>query len=265
MHQATTASPAFATPRSCADLVRIYVWELPVRLAHWGIVCSLIVLMCTGCYMHDPFVAVHSRTANVMGWVRFAHLVCGWVLLASLIVRIYWLFRGNMWANWRAFIPLTIRQRKSLRGTFKYYTFQQGEPFPQIGHNTLACFSYLVVFGILAWECLTGIVLYSDLLGNRVLSAMVDWLPRLIDIQILRTSHYLLMFLLIGFAIHHVYSAILVAREERNALMESIYTGYKFAPEALLEEEIQSVVAGSGASEAAHAAAESAAHRRHGV
>lgn len=245
-----------------SDVVRIYVWQLPVRLAHWGFVCSLIVLACTGYYMHNPFIAVHSHTAWVMGDMRYVHVLSGWALLASLIVRIYWLFQGNIWANWRAFIPLTPRQRKSLRGAFQYYTFQRGEPFPQVGHNTLAALSYMAVFGIIAWECLTGIVLYSDILGTHALRELVGWIPRIIDIQILRMSHYLFMYLLIGFAIHHVYSAILVAREERNALMESIYTGYKFAPEALLDEEIDAALHGSVSSEAAHAAVANAAKVR---
>lgn len=253
MHQ-TASPPANRKNNLESDVVRIYVWQLPVRLAHWGIVCSLIVLACTGYYMHNPFVVVHSRTAWVMGTTRYIHVLCGWILLVSLMVRIYWMFQGNIWAHWRAFIPLTSRQRKSLRGAFQYYTFQRGEPFPQIGHNTLAALSYIVVFGIIAWECLTGIVLYSQILGNHALTGLVGWIPRIIDIQTLRMSHYLFMFLLIAFAIHHVYSAILVAREERNALMESIYTGYKFAPEALLGEEIDAVKHGSDSSEAAHAA-----------
>ena len=30
----------------------VYVWELPVRLAHWGLVIALVVLTITGSYMH---------------------------------------------------------------------------------------------------------------------------------------------------------------------------------------------------------------------
>src|SRR5882757_1573452 len=132
MHQADVPLTDGKNQQSNNHDVRIYVWQLPVRLAHWGFVCSLIVLICTGYYMHNPFLAVHSRAAWVMGDIRFFHVLSGWVLLSSLIVRIYWLFKGNIWANWRAFIPLTARQRKSLRGAFQYYTFQRGEPFPQV-------------------------------------------------------------------------------------------------------------------------------------
>jgi Ni/Fe-hydrogenase 1 B-type cytochrome subunit len=45
------------------------------------------------------------------------------------------------------------------------------------------------------------------------------------------------MFAFFAFVIHHVYSAVLVSWEERNGLIESIFTGYKFVPKAELEEE----------------------------
>ena len=36
-------------------LVPVYVWELPVRLSHWGIVAAVTVLTWTGLYLHHPF------------------------------------------------------------------------------------------------------------------------------------------------------------------------------------------------------------------
>jgi Ni/Fe-hydrogenase 1 B-type cytochrome subunit len=36
------------------------------------------------------------------------------------------------------------------------------------------------------------------------------------------------MWLLLGFAVHHVYSAVLMSTVEANATMESIFSGYKF-------------------------------------
>jgi Ni/Fe-hydrogenase 1 B-type cytochrome subunit len=45
------------------------------------------------------------------------------------------------------------------------------------------------------------------------------------------------MFLFMAFVIHHVYSAMLVSKEERNGLMESIFSGWKFIPRWLLEKD----------------------------
>jgi Ni/Fe-hydrogenase 1 B-type cytochrome subunit len=80
-------------------------------------------------------------------------------------------------------------------------------------------------------EILTGLALYSRILGNRVVSFFFGWLPHLVDIQWLREIHFLVMFVFWMFFIHHLYTAILVSIEEENGVMESIFSGYKFVPE----------------------------------
>jgi Ni/Fe-hydrogenase 1 B-type cytochrome subunit len=47
------------------------------------------------------------------------------------------------------------------------------------------------------------------------------------------------MFFLMGFFIHHVYSAVLVAMTERNAEMESIFSGYKFVDDETIDQELE--------------------------
>jgi Ni/Fe-hydrogenase 1 B-type cytochrome subunit len=39
------------------------------------------------------------------------------------------------------------------------------------------------------------------------------------------------MWLLLGFAVHHVYSSVLMSTVEANATVESIFSGNKFVPE----------------------------------
>jgi Ni/Fe-hydrogenase 1 B-type cytochrome subunit len=45
-----------------------------------------------------------------------------------------------------------------------------------------------------------------------------------------RWLHHGFMWMLIGFAAHHVYSAVLMSQVEANATVESIFSGYKFVP-----------------------------------
>jgi Ni/Fe-hydrogenase 1 B-type cytochrome subunit len=45
-----------------------------------------------------------------------------------------------------------------------------------------------------------------------------------------RNLHYVTMFLIWAFTVHHVYSALLVSVEEKNGLMGSIFSGHKFIP-----------------------------------
>ena len=48
--------------------------------------------------------------------------------------------------------------------------------------------------------------------------------------QVARWIHHVVMWLLIGFVVHHVYSAVLMAIVEGNGTVESIVSGYKFVP-----------------------------------
>jgi Ni/Fe-hydrogenase 1 B-type cytochrome subunit len=60
------------------------------------------------------------------------------------------------------------------------------------------------------------------------------------NVQYMRLLHYGALFGFIGFFIHHLYSAVLTAHEERNGLMESIFTGYKLVSPDLVKEELSS-------------------------
>ena len=117
-----------------------------------------------------------------------------------------------------------------------YYTFFRKNIAHHVGHNALAAVTYMLIFTVMFIEILTGLALYSYTVSNRVLSFFIGWLPRLVDISHLRLTHFSIMFAFFIFVIHHVYSAVLVSWEERNALVESMFTGYKFVPESELQE-----------------------------
>lgn len=228
------------SPDSPFAPVRVYVWELPVRVSHWFIFLPVVVLSFTGYYMHNPFIVGKGSTAFMMGTVRFIHLVAGFVFIAAFLLRLYWFFVGNNWSNWRAFVPLHRRQWRGMGGMVAYYSFLRRDLLHHVGHNALAAVTYLVMFVLMFIEILTGLALYSQVRASTVLNAIIGWLPRLIDIQNLRLIHFCIMFSFFIFVIHHVYSAVLVSWEERNGLIESIFTGYKFVPSDELEEDASS-------------------------
>ena len=223
-------------PYTLGPSERVYVWELPVRVSHWFIVLSAAVLAFTGYYMHNPFITVRARTAYVMGTMRYIHLLAASVFISAFLLRIYWFFVGNEWSNWRAFVPIRRQQWQGMGRMVAYYSFLRNNLTHSVGHNALAAVTYMVMFTLMFVEILTGLALYSYTVSNRVLTFFIGWLPRLIDISSLRLAHFLIMFAFFVFVIHHVYSAVLVSWEERNGLIESIFTGYKFVPEAELEE-----------------------------
>ena len=217
--------------------VRVYVWELPVRISHWFIFLPIVVLSFTGYYIHNPFIVAKSSTTFLMATMRFIHEIAAFVFIGAFLLRLYWFFMGNNWANWRAFVPIHRRQWRGMGGMVAYYSFLRKDLAHHVGHNALAAMTYLLMFTFMLIEIITGLTLYTQVRGKWALGWLFGWIPRVIDIQHIRLLHFCIMFAFFAFVIHHVYSAVLVSWEERNGLIESIFTGYKFIPKAELEED----------------------------
>lgn len=212
---------------------RVYVWQLPVRLTHWVNVLAIVVLSFTGYYIGNPYVSVSSREwygGFFMGYMRFLHVLFGYILVASLLLRTYWAFwGGNQWASWRALVPFfTPEGRGYMVESLRYYLFLRREPPTVLGHNALAGFTYGGIVFLYFAQTFTGFALHGLSQPGGFWWNMTHWSFVLMDPQYMRFFHHLIMWLLIGFAIHHVYSAFLVDAEESNGLMSSIFSGWKF-------------------------------------
>lgn len=228
--RALHAAPYRAWKATAPEQVRIYVWEWPVRFSHWTLVVTIISLSVTGFYMHAPYVAARGHEAWVMGWMRFVHIVSAYAFTLAMLVRLVWFFLGNRWAHWSQYIPLTKGRRQGFVAIAKYYGFMAWSSVAYIGHNPVAGFAYLVVYMMVIVEIFTGFAMFALVVGSPTLKIFFGWLPGLINIQYLREIHFLVMFGFWMFFIHHIYTAVLVAVEERSGLMESIFTGFKFVP-----------------------------------
>lgn len=218
-------------PRADTDLVRVYVWEWPVRLSHWLIVVSIFFLSWTGLYIGRPFLvaAGEARQQFLMGTAKAIHLYSAIVFTMAVLVRVIWMFTGNRFSRWNKFIPAGRRRRQSLIPVLKYYLFGLRKPPGFVGHNPLAGLVYSVVFLLYFTMISTGIALYTVSAHlHSPLKIFSFLLPLYGGPQTARWIHHVGMWLLWGFAVHHVYSAILMSQVEGNATIESIFSGYKF-------------------------------------
>jgi Ni/Fe-hydrogenase 1 B-type cytochrome subunit len=213
----------------------IYVWQYPLRMFHWGMVLSIAVLSFTGYYIHDPFIVGEAQYPFLMGWFRFTHELFGMVLTALFLMRMALFFQGNRWIGWRQYVHQD--QWKEMWQVLKFYTFFVPKPVSRIGHNAIAAFSYLCVYGMIAVEIVTGLVMYNGLMRTAVLNFFLGWIPGVVNIQNLRLIHFLLMFALFAFFIFHIHLCMLISRVEKRGLMDSIFIGYKVIPVKELEAE----------------------------
>jgi Ni/Fe-hydrogenase 1 B-type cytochrome subunit len=216
-----------------ADTVRVYVWEWPVRATHWLIAGAIIVLSATGLYMGSPFITVtgEAGTRFVMGTAKIIHFYAAIVFTLAVLSRVAWMFLGNTYARWDKFVPVQAKRRKGLLRTFWFYVFRFRKPPGFVGHNPLAGLTYCLVFALYFVAIATGLALYSsDAQVGSWLASFGFLGPFVGGLQTARWVHHVTMWLLLGFLVHHIYSAVLMSQVEANGTMESIFSGYKFVP-----------------------------------
>jgi Ni/Fe-hydrogenase 1 B-type cytochrome subunit len=217
--------------------IAVYVWQYPLRLAHWGIVISIAVLSFTGYYIHNPFIVGQVQRPFLMGEFRFVHESFGMAFIAFFLLRLYLFFAGDRWVRWRALVPLTKAQFKEMIEVTKFYAFIRPTPVSKVGHNAMAAASYIGMYALVLVETVTGLVMYNWLRHSPILTPLVGWIPRMVNIQNLRLIHYCLMFVFIAFGILHVHLCLIVSAAEKRGLMDSIFTGYKIIPVNELDED----------------------------
>jgi Ni/Fe-hydrogenase 1 B-type cytochrome subunit len=201
----------------------VYVWDLVVRATHWLIVFSFLLLGVTGVLIARP-------SMFAMGGVKIVHYYASIAFALAVGARLVWMFLGPRQSSWRQFVPVSRRRRHDLIGTFKFYVMLSPRPPEAVGHNALAGFTYVAVFGLYLVMIATGFALYSVSAYTSYMKMWQFLLPIFGGAQGARWIHHVVMWLLAGFVVHHVFSAMLMSRVEKNGTIDSIVSGYKFLP-----------------------------------
>lgn len=213
--------------RDTLTLERVYVWELPVRLVHWLLFLSIIVLAATGYYIGNPFFS----GPLVMARIRTVHLATSIVFTLCVLVRLYWAFAGNRYARWSELIPVGAERLKSLWKATRFYTFLSREPVEYSGHNGLAGLTYAVIYGVYFVMIATGLALYTvDAGPGSPLLVFRFLIPIFGGLQIARLIHHIGMWVILIFVVAHVYFVVLYSTVERLGIFDSIFSGFKFEP-----------------------------------
>jgi Ni/Fe-hydrogenase 1 B-type cytochrome subunit len=224
-----SAVPAEAGPR--VGLERVYIWELPVRLAHWLLFFSILVLAATGYYIGHPFISAPGAASAhfIMGSMRSVHLYASVVFTLSALVRVYWAFAGNSYARWSELIPVSRQRWRSFRQALLFYTFLSRESVDYLGHNALAGLTYAGIFGVYFVMMATGFALYTVYASPSSPMQVFGFLIPLFDgLQVARLIHHIGMWVILIFAVAHVYFPVLYSIIERNGVFDSIFSGFKF-------------------------------------
>ena len=153
----------------------------------------------------------------------------------SVLIRIYWAFAGNKYANWRAFVPFTPKRLKDLGNAMLFYLFLGKKSPSTVGHPALAGLAYLIFYLLFVFEIISGFALYSTAhQGGLIWTVLGGWLVGVMNLQTIRLYHHLVMWLILALVIVHIYFAWNLDGVKQNGIMGSIFNGHKFiTPEEL--------------------------------
>jgi Ni/Fe-hydrogenase 1 B-type cytochrome subunit len=215
------------------ELARVYVWEIPVRLTHWVIFFSILILSATGYYIGQPFGTFAGPAGQhfVMGTVRAVHLYTAIIFSLAVLVRVYWLFAGNQYARLLQFIPLTRKRWANLWDSALFFGFLTRRPLPYAGHDALAGAAYAFFMALYLILIATGLALYTAIAAQSSPFQIFGFLiPLFGGLEIARLIHHICMWLVLILAVVHIYSVFLWSMVEHAGEVDSIFSGYKFFP-----------------------------------
>ena len=173
------------------------VWDLPLRLFHWGLVVSV-------------FVSVGSAKTGVM----FVHEKSGLTILGLVIFRLIWGFIGSPTARFSHFIKGPSAVFAVLRALFH----KQSDTAS--GHSALGGWAVLALLGITLYLPLTGMVSSDDILYEGPLAFLLPDLMRTMT----EFHHYGEKVLFILIALHLAAKAVYYLRLKKN-LIPAMVTG----------------------------------------
>lgn len=165
-----------------------------------------------------------------MGWMRFLHFVAAGALVATGVIRVYWLLAGNKFERWTALFPVRPRDWVNMyRTTLKYLMIRPGHAPHYLGHNPLQQFSYTGMYAVAATQVVTGFVLYGLHNPGGVIHTAFGWIAPLVGgLQIVRFVHHVLTWAFLAFIPIHVYLAMRSDVMDREGTISSIFSGGRF-------------------------------------
>lgn len=221
-------------PAPSGDYKWVYLWGLPIRAMHWIAAICIVVLAVTGFYIGKPAFLTQGEASShfLMGYVRLAHFIAAGALVATGIVRVYWLLAGNKFERLSALFPVRPRDWANMVRQAKYYLMIQPEKAPHyLGHNPMQQMSYTGVYLLVLLMATTGFAMYGQSNPDGVWWMLFSWVgPLFGGIQRVRFVHHVATWAFIIFIPIHVYLASRADILEKGGVISSIITGGRFVP-----------------------------------
>ena len=182
----------------------VYVYDAGIRIWHWVTALAIVVLCVTGYFIGSPPPSIGGEAYEhyLFGWIRFTHYIPFWSI--------------GWW--------------KEVFAELGWYLFM-AKPKEYVGHNPLAHLAMFLMFLLpMIVLLLTGFALYAE--GAGIQSgwySVFGWVFRVLgDSMTVHTWHHVAMWVVIIFALIHMYMAIREDMTHRQTTISSMISGWRF-------------------------------------
>ena len=179
------------------------VWDLFIRVFHWGLVANIIVAAVTG-FLLSPF------------WVP-VHILSASAAMVLVVLRIVWGFAGGTYARFSGFVTGPVRLLRYARDVLA------GGEAHYIGHNPLGGAMALALMALVLAAGLTG---WAFLGASAKLGVLAYVLPYAQAASLLEW-HELVGILILLLVALHVAGVVFTGRRESRNLVAAMITGEK--------------------------------------
>ena len=180
----------------------IRIWDLPIRLTHWGLVLCVLGLYATGEY----------------GWLTMQwHFRFGYAALALLLFRLLWGVVGSEHARFADF----VRGPGAILGYVRGW--RSTDYRPALGHNPLGALAVLAMLALLLTQAVSGLFSNDEIEWFGPLSERIS-----VDASAAWTDlHHLVQKLLLGMIVLHLLAIAAYRKFKHENLVPPMLTGRK--------------------------------------
>lgn len=188
-----------------AALHQVRVWDLPLRLFHWGLVVAVVGAVACA---QIPGVPIEWHT-------RF-----GYAVMALLLFRLAWGLAGGHWSRFSRLRPTPSRLRAYLSG--------KPQPEDHVGHSPAGALATIALLTILALQVGTGLLADDEIAFVGPLNHLVSSATGLAATGWHKHLGKLLVLALVAL---HVAAVVYYLRVRKENLVRPMVHGDKLLPQ----------------------------------
>ena len=205
-----------------------YLFSPFLRIFHWIMVVSILILFGTGLLITKPMDVTATEpylTSASMDLVRDIHFLFAFLFTASLILKIYGFITNggdrlfpHFWKG--HFYSDTVE-------VALHYMLLKPHHAPFL-RNPLARAGYAACYGMIAIEILTGFAMYFMTSPSATGGTLFGWVNTILGSEMMtHYVHHYVAWLIIVFAIGHLYMVVRAEFMEGESEVSSMFSGKK--------------------------------------